>query len=172
MLSASISYVSHGNHSKIPTALITVPVPTLEPGQLSFRADSHYFDTPLHSGLPDPDLQAPLPDTMQERLQMFLLKNLREPVTLKELSRFLGYSQKYCSEFFRLQMGVCFSHYLKRLRIVKATRMLGNRNLPISRIAELLGFSDSFAFSHFFKRAVGCSPTEFRKQQMVQVGFQ
>ncbi len=172
MLSASISPGSHGNHSKIPKALITVQVAPREPEQHSFQSDSHYFDTPLHSAPSDPDLQAPSPDTMQERLQMFLSKNLREPVTLKELSRFLGYSQKYCSEFFRLQMGVCFSHYLKRLRIVKATRMLGNHDLPISRIAELPGFSDSFAFSQFFKRAVGCSPTEFRIQHMVHVGFQ
>ncbi len=117
------------------------------------------------------DSQTPGPGTMQHRLQIFLSKHLRERVTLKDLSAFLGYSQKYCSEFFRLQMGVCFSHYVKNLRITKATGMLMDHDLPLSHIAERLGFSDSFAFSHFFKRAMGCSPSEFRKQNIVHLGF-
>lgn len=119
----------------------------------------------------DSHLPSSSPDTIQYRLQTFLAKHLRERVTLKDLSDFLGYSHKYCSEFFRLQMGVSFSHYVKNLRIMKATGMLMKHDLPLSHIAELLGFSDSFAFSHFFKRAVGCSPTEFRKQHTVHLGF-
>ena len=111
------------------------------------------------------------PNTMQQRLQIFLSRHLREGVTLKDLSTFLGYSQKYCSEFFRIQMGMCFSHYVKNLRITMATNMLMDHDLPLSQIAELLGFSDSFAFSHFFKRSTGCSPSEFRKQQLVHFGF-
>ena len=118
------------------------------------------------------DSPSPGPGTMQHRLQIFLSKHLGQRVTLKDLSAFLGYSQKYCSEFFRLQMGVCFSHYVKNLRITKATGMLMDHDLPLSHIAELLGFSDSFAFSHFFKRAMGCSPSEFRKQNIVHLGFQ
>jgi two-component system response regulator YesN len=69
-------------------------------------------------------------------------------------------------------MGVSFSHYVENLRITKATGMLMKHDLLLSHIAELLGFSDSFAFSHFFKRAVGCSPTEFRKRHRVHLGFQ
>lgn len=112
------------------------------------------------------------PDTLSERLQTFLSRNLGARVTLKELSHFLGYSEKYSSEFFRLQMGICFSHYLKRLRITNAAHMLGNHALSIAQIAESLGFSDSFAFSHFFKRAMGCSPTAYRKHQVVNAGLQ
>ncbi|WHZ22174.1 MAG: hypothetical protein OJF47_001286 [Nitrospira sp.] len=119
---------------------------------------------------PTPHLSSHKPDTLPGCLQAFLSKNLGERITLKELSRFLGYSEKYASEFFRSQMGVCFSHHLKRLRITKATGMLSDHGLSISQIAESLGFSDAFAFSHFFKRAVGCSPTEFRKQQTVHAG--
>ncbi len=110
-------------------------------------------------------------DSMQQRLQTFLSEHLKERVTLKDLSNFLGYSQKYCSEFFRVRMGVCFSHYVKTLRITRATGLLRDHDLPLAHIAERLGFSDSFAFSHFFKRVMGCSPSEFRRQQVVQVGL-
>ncbi|HEX2055089.1 MAG TPA: AraC family transcriptional regulator [Nitrospiraceae bacterium] len=110
-----------------------------------------------------PAVQVQLPLT--ERIQLFISENLKTGATLKELSRFLGYSEKYSSEFFQVQMGTSFSHYLKQLRIMKAKHMLRGEAVSVTHIAEALGFSDSFAFSHFFKRAVGCSPTAFRKQQ-------
>jgi AraC-like DNA-binding protein len=102
-----------------------------------------------------------------ECIQAFMTGNLKNRTTLKELARFLGYSEKYSSEFFQLQMGTSFSHYLKQLRIMKAKHMLTWDGASVTHVAEALGFSDSFAFSHFFKRSVGCSPTAFRKQQSV-----
>ena len=103
--------------------------------------------------------------SLTERIQAFITGNLKNRTTLKQLAHFLGYSEKYSSEFFQLQMGTSFSHYLKRVRIMKAKHMLAADGASITQIAEALGFSDCFAFSHFFKRAVGCSPTAFRKQQ-------
>lgn len=132
---------------------------------------TRFVTSPTPQATPTPHLPSQQPDTLPGCLQTFLSKNLGERITLKELSRFLGYSEKYASEFFRSQMGVCFSHHLKRLRITKATGMLSDHGLSISHIAESLGFSDAFAFSHFFKRAVGCSPTEFRKQQTLHAGL-
>ena len=113
------------------------------------------------------EIQQPL----AERIQVFVQGNLKNRVTLKELARFLGYSEKYSSEFFQIQMGTRFSQYVKRLRIMTAKHMLAGDAGSITHIAEALGFSDSFAFSHFFKRVVGCSPTAFRKQQLDLAGL-
>lgn len=112
----------------------------------------------------------PTDDTMTvaDRLHAFLSGRLRERITLKELSRFLGYSEKYASDVFQRYMGHPFSHHLKQLRLDKATSMLREDGHTIAGIAESVGFSDAFAFSHFFKRAIGCSPTEFRRQHLRQ----
>ncbi len=120
--------------------------------QQMIRRQAHYKN-PLRHHL-SVDLSVLSSDTKQHRLQIFLSKHVRERATRKDLSTFLGYSQKYCSEFFRLQMGVSFSHYIKNLRITKATGMLMDHDLPLSHIAELLEFSDSFAFSHFLSSVV------------------
>lgn len=107
-------------------------------------------------------LEAP-PDIAQ-RVQEFIRNNLHEGLTLKDLARFLGYSDKYCSDLFKVLIGIPFSHYLKRLRLERAVGLLAESNATLSCIAEALGFSDQFAFSHFFKNAVGCSPQRFRSQ--------
>lgn len=106
------------------------------------------------------------PDTvgnsLPRRIHDFILCNLRHGVTLKDLSTFLGYSEKYCSEFFRNQMGEPFSAYLKRVRIEKAKRLLKDETLSLTQIADVLGFQDQFALSHFFKKGTGFSPRQFK----------
>lgn len=102
---------------------------------------------------------------LAQHIQLFLTANLHKGLTLKDLATFLGYSEKYCSELFQTHMGEPFSAYVKRLRLEKAVRLLGDCNITLEKVAELLGFRDQFAFSHFFKKAVGYSPREFRKRR-------
>jgi AraC-like DNA-binding protein len=103
-----------------------------------------------------------LDKTMPARINTFMLANLHRGLTLKVLSEHLGYSEKYCSQLFQAAMGEAFSDYLKRCRVVRATILLRHSDKDIGEIAASLGFSDQFAFSHFFKRATGRSPIQFR----------
>ena len=101
-------------------------------------------------------------NSLPRRIHDFILCNLRHGITLKELSAFLGYSEKYCSELFRNQMGEPFSIYLKRVRIEKAKHLLEDETLSLTQIADVLGFQDQFALSQFFKKGTGMSPRQFK----------
>ena len=103
-------------------------------------------------------------DELAQRIHQFVTDNLHRGPTLKDLARFLGYSEKYSSDLFRTRMGRSFSQYLKHLRIQRATRLLALPQTTLAEVAEVLGFCDQFAFSHFFKKAVGCSPKQFRER--------
>lgn len=96
------------------------------------------------------------------RIGAFMSANLHKGLTLKLLSQHLGYSEKYCSDLFQATMGESFSDHLKRRRIETASGLLATSEKGVSEIATALGFSDQFAFSHFFKRATGQSPMQFR----------
>ena len=133
---------------------------------------------PLHSLRTKPQPFWPTPQitplnsvTPAARLSALLSKRSGDRLTLKELSTLLGYSEKYTSEIFRKYTGLSVSEDLKQLHLAKATKLLSDQSLTIAQIAESVGFSDAFAFSHFFKRAIGCSPSEFRKQQTPEAGL-
>jgi len=104
--------------------------------------------------------QAPL----SIRIHEFMTANLHKGLTLKLLSQFLGYSEKYCSDLFHSTMGESFSAHLKRRRLETASLLLQTTEKGVAEIATAIGFCDQFAFSHFFKRATGQSPIQFRSE--------
>lgn len=53
--------------------------------------------------------------------------------------------------------------YVMELRNREACELLKDHDLPIARIAELVGYTDPRYFCRFFYRKNGMSPTEFRK---------
>ncbi|WP_415326630.1 helix-turn-helix domain-containing protein [Chryseobacterium sp. MMS23-Vi53] len=46
----------------------------------------------------------------------------------------------------------------------EAKVLLNSSNKPVSEISSILGFSDQYSFSHFFKKHLGESPSQYRNQ--------
>ena len=57
-----------------------------------------------------------------------------------------------------------FSSLLDEVRTELAKRHLLESDLPIGEVAGLLGFATQSSFSHWFRAAVGCSVTQWRRQ--------
>jgi AraC-like DNA-binding protein len=58
------------------------------------------------------------------------------------------------------QEGQTYSQVLDRLRLELAMRYLVKEQMPISRVAWLLGYREPGAFTHAFRRWTGKSPSE------------
>ncbi|PAU58198.1 AraC family transcriptional regulator [Pseudomonas sp. PICF141] len=59
-------------------------------------------------------------------------------------------------------LGCSYQELLDELRFEQAKRMLCEDHLPIYRIAEALGFSETASFRHAFVRWSGVAPSQFR----------
>jgi AraC-like DNA-binding protein len=60
--------------------------------------------------------------------------------------------------------GETFSSLLDAVRAELAERLVPNPRRSLTEIAEELGFSESSAFSRWFRRRFGCSPSEWRSR--------
>lgn len=71
----------------------------------------------------------------------------------------------YLGKLFRKETGEKFSSYVTRLRIEKAIEMIADADdVKVYELADRLGFGDNPQyFSQVFKKATGCSPSEFKR---------
>jgi AraC-like DNA-binding protein len=53
-------------------------------------------------------------------------------------------------------------HYLTQWRMQLAAQTLDSQAVPVSVLAERVGYQSEAAFSRAFKRCLGCAPSEWR----------
>ena len=83
---------------------------------------------------------------------------------LEDLAKQYGVSISGLCHRFKAVTGSAVMAYLQDCRIASAKALLSSTDLPISKIVEDCGFSDSSNFSRSFKSRLGMTPSEFRKQ--------
>lgn len=89
-----------------------------------------------------------------------------EDLSLQDLSQLCGYSDAYFCRLFKKTTGKTYTAYLAQCRIEHAKQLLEENRKSISAIAEAVGFR---SFSHFcicFRKLVGKTPSEYRKERI------
>ena len=99
-----------------------------------------------------------------ELIVSYLEENVTAPVTLSDLcARFFVGKTQLCA-LFDEHVGKSPMEYFAELTITEAKKLLRNDDLSVSRIADMLSYSSIHNFSRAFKRAVGISPSDYRKK--------
>lgn len=76
-----------------------------------------------------------------------------------------GYSANYYSKLFLSVMHMHVTAYIKQLRIAEAQKLLIQGEMPISEIAEKVGFTNDNYFYSVFKKETGLTPAQFRESK-------
>jgi len=80
------------------------------------------------------------------------------------LAKISGVSYSCLRDLFKASRAETLHDFLQRIRLDEARRLLGDSRLTIKEVAAHLHFSSEFYFSHFFRKASGMSPTQFRRE--------
>lgn len=109
--------------------------------------------------------QAPADATYQEpmsRVLRHLVRHFREEVRLAEVLAVAGLTKSTFSRQFRRHTGRSLSDFLIGIRLQAACRELATTSRSVLEIALGCGFTQVSFFNRAFRRAMGCSPSEFR----------
>lgn len=71
---------------------------------------------------------------------------------------------RHLSSVIKSVTGKPASEIIALIVINEAKVLLNSSSNPVSEISGMLGFSDQYSFSHFFKKHLGESPTQYRNQ--------
>ncbi|MFO7846690.1 MAG: helix-turn-helix domain-containing protein [Balneolaceae bacterium] len=91
-------------------------------------------------------------------------KNCRTIHQVSEYAAMMNISPKYLNQVVKEVLSVTAKSIIHEQLTIHARRELTFSNSSIKEIAFDLGFTDPFYFSTYFKKQVGCSPTEYRLQ--------
>jgi AraC-like DNA-binding protein len=86
-----------------------------------------------------------------------------EPLNRHELAESVSLSTNHFSFLFKQYSGYSPMQYVTRVRLDNAKHMLRNSSLPISEIAQRVGFEDPLYFARVFAKETGFSPRAYRK---------
>lgn len=87
-----------------------------------------------------------------------------EALTLRFLSRKLGYSEFHTTRKFKEITGMQFRDYLRNRKLAFTLKEVRDSNKSLLDIAFDYGFSSHEAFTRAFKSTYGITPSEYRKE--------
>ncbi|MBQ3100662.1 MAG: helix-turn-helix transcriptional regulator [Clostridia bacterium] len=86
-------------------------------------------------------------------------------VTLEKLAENFHYTVPYVSKLIRNATGMTFTAILRETKFDVCRSLLINSDLKINRIAEIAGFQNTDHFNRIFKKRMGITPSDFKKNK-------
>lgn len=99
----------------------------------------------------------------ERRCLELMRARLSEDVSLDELAAEARLSPFHFARMFKQSVGVPPRVYLTRLRMEKASELLETTDLPVTEIAQEVGYSSNQVLSRVFVKHQRMSPTDYRR---------
>jgi AraC family transcriptional regulator, transcriptional activator FtrA len=106
---------------------------------------------------------APGQDDGIARSMQWALDNLARPITVAELARVAHTSERSYLRHFARAAGTTPLRWLIGQRLAAAKALLEAGDTSIEQVGAAVGFADPATFRHHFTRAVGTSPSAYRR---------
>jgi AraC-like DNA-binding protein len=99
-----------------------------------------------------------------QHFKQLLEKNFAKWHLVSEYAKDMGCSEKSLTRAVNEVTGSTTKSFISSRVNLEAKRLLAHTAMPIGLISDSVGFDEATNFVKFFKREVGCSPSDFRRQ--------
>ncbi|MNP17428.1 Bifunctional transcriptional activator/DNA repair enzyme AdaA [compost metagenome] len=105
-----------------------------------------------------------------KKVILYIQENYQEPIRTRDLSDLIPMSEGQFCRFFKAMTRKTPVDYINSYRIRQAAALLQQTERKISDIALEVGFDNVSYFIKVFRKAMSCSPSEFRKDAVQGTG--
>lgn len=102
-------------------------------------------------------------DSIIDDIIYYIDHNYQNNIKLESIAPLFGYNSAYLGKIFSKTVGVNFNSYVDYIRINHSKELLLQNKLKVYEISEVIGYKNVDYFHKKFKKYVGISPAEFRK---------
>ncbi len=102
-------------------------------------------------------------DSVLDDVIYYIDHNYRKNIKLETIAPLFGYNSAYLGKIFSKSVRMSFNTYVDKKRIEKAKILLLQNEMKVYEIAEYVGYRNVDYFHKKFKKYIGDSPAEYRK---------
>lgn len=103
------------------------------------------------------------PEVLARVLQL-IDQRFNEPLRVEDLGRHACLSPFHFARMFKISVGQAPHAYLTTKRMQHARDLLAETSIPIAEVARRVGFRTQAHFSGVFRKQVGVTPGQFRRE--------
>lgn len=112
-------------------------------------------------------LSEALLDSYEQKLYALMIQQmifLNAELSLQSLAKELRIPKHHLTQVLSVRVGENFYHYVNRFRIDYACKLINQSvvDLTLEELAYKSGFNSKTSFNRYFKKQVGCTPSEYR----------
>ena len=111
----------------------------------------------------------PTTDSVMDGIIQYINHNYQENLKLNTIAKLFGYNSSYLGKVFSKETGKNFNSYIDEVRIENSKKLLLNNDYKVYEIAQLVGYPNVDYFHKKFKKYVGISPAEYRKNYLTKI---
>lgn len=107
-------------------------------------------------------------DSILDDILYYIDNNYQNNIKLETIAPLFGYNSAYLGKLFTKAIGENFNSYVDHRRIEHSKKLLEQQNLKVYEVSEQVGYKNVDYFHKKFKKYVGISPAEYRKQLRIE----
>ena len=102
-------------------------------------------------------------DNLKSNVVKYIEENYSDPnLSITSISDKFMVNPSYLSRFFKEQTGECILHYLNRVRLENAKRLMKEHRISVIDTAVAVGYNNSNTFIRIFKKYEGITPGNYK----------
>lgn len=103
-------------------------------------------------------------NTIVGTVKAYIEENYPSHISKADLGALVYLNPDYLAKVFKKETGIALNDYISSVRVEKAKIMLADESISLGDVAMKAGFDYYSYFSTIFKKAVGISPSDYRRQ--------
>ena len=104
-----------------------------------------------------------------ERAAAYFNENYNTKISIDDYAESLHISTNWFIHNFKQYAGMSPAQYILSLRMINAQSLLERTTYNIKEISEIVGYENPLYFSRVFKKEIGKSPAQYRKEMIATV---
>lgn len=110
-------------------------------------------------------IRTPVCQQREETIDNYFANHYGEKICARDLAAHIGVTTRQLARIMQQRYDCTFRQHLLEIRLYHARQQLTHSKKTILEIANTCGFADQGAFAAIFRKAIGCSPSQYRQQK-------